>query len=44
MFNSDTAYITQLDTEYTKVCPKAGAGVTGRLSGVVAPRLRQRHL
>ena len=31
------------DTEYTKVCPKAGAGVTGRLSGVVAPRLRQRY-
>ena len=28
-------------TEYTKVCPKAGAGVTGRLSGVIAPRLRQ---
>ena len=25
------------------MCPKAGAGVTGRLSGVVAPRLRQRH-
>ena len=32
------------DTEYTKVCPKAGAvRVTGRLSGVVAPRLRQRY-
>ena len=28
-------------TEYTKVCPKAGAGVTGRLSGLVTPRLRQ---
>ena len=31
------------DTKHAKVCPKAVAGVTGRLSGVVAPRLRQRY-